>query len=197
MRMDQNSSLSAYDVVNRYSKSELEDIFRDYGEIREYKKIAKLICDARERSPIRSAKELASLISKNIPKRKIHPATLVFQAIRIEVNDELGELGRLLESIKNSGIDKCKVAIISFHSLEDRIVKRTFRDWARSCICPPELMRCECGNSHALGKVLTKKPITPRAEEIKENPRSRSSKMRVFYINRGKGTGSREEEEGR
>lgn len=115
-------------------------------------------------------------------EKKIHPATLLMQAIRIEVNDELGELKGLLETIKESKLPKAKIAIISFHSLEDRIVKQTFSSWAKSCICDPQAMRCTCGNNHALGKVLTKKPITATNEELKQNPRSRSAKLRVFQM---------------
>ena len=182
MRMDQNAPLSAKDVVNSYTKEQLEEIFRDYGEIREYKKVADIIVRARHKKPIDSARELANLIEKNFKRGRIHSATLAFQAIRIEVNDELGELDNLLESIKNAHLSDCKVAIITFHSLEDRIVKRTFKEWAKNCICPPEVYRCECGGDNALGKILTKKPIKPTKDEIKQNPRSRSAKMRVFWI---------------
>jgi len=181
MRMDQNASLSAYDVVNSYDRIRLEEILREYGEVREYKKVADIIVKNR---PFNSARELSQAIEKHFKRGKIHSATLVFQAIRIEVNDELGELISLLESIKNSSLKECKVAIITFHSLEDRIVKRTFKEWNKSCICPPEVYRCECGNNHSMGKILTKKPIVPIKEEIKINPRSRSSKMRVFKIER-------------
>ena len=182
MRMDQNVPLSAKDVVNSYTKEQLEEIFRDYGEIREYKKVADIIVRARHKKPIESARELSGLIEKNFKRGRIHSATLVFQAIRIEVNDELGELDNLLESIKEAKLSDCKVAIITFHSLEDRIVKRTFREWTKNCICPPDVYRCECGGDHAIGKILTKKPIKPTKEEIKVNPRSRSAKMRVFWI---------------
>jgi len=180
MRMDANHSLDAYQVVNHYTKEELEEIFKVYGEVREYKKLADLIVKKREEKPFESAKELSDFIAKHLYAKKIHPATLAFQAIRIEVNDELGELKELLDSIKNLKLSKCLVAIISFHSLEDRIVKQVFREWSKSCICPPEVMRCLCGNDHALGKVVTKKPIIPTGEEIARNPRSRSSKLRIF-----------------
>ncbi|MDR1975676.1 MAG: 16S rRNA (cytosine(1402)-N(4))-methyltransferase RsmH [Campylobacteraceae bacterium] len=186
MRMDTAQPLSAYEVVNRYPKNELERIFRDYGELREYKKIAKLICDTREKSPIKEAKTLADLVGRrgHYSGRKVSPATLVFQAVRIEVNKELEELEKLLDSIKNSKIDECIVCIISFHSLEDRIVKQAFKSWSKSCICPPSALRCECGDNHALGEVITKKAIEPSEQEIKINPRSRSSKLRAFYIKR-------------
>ncbi len=182
MRMDKKSPLSAKEVVNNYSNERLEEIFRDYGEIREYKKVADIIVKARAKKPIQSSRELSQLIEKYFKRGKIHSATLVFQAIRIEVNDELGELDRLLESIKNSTIHNCKVAIVTFHSLEDRIVKRTFKEWSKNCICLPEAYKCECGNNHSFGKILTKKPIVPTKEEIRQNPRSRSSKMRIFSI---------------
>ena len=181
MRMNQENPLSAKDVVNSYDRIKLEEILREYGEIREYKKVADIIVKNR---PFTSAKELSQTIEKHFKRGKIHSATLVFQAIRIEVNDELGELIGLLEGIKNSSLKRCKVAVITFHSLEDRIVKRTFKEWSKNCICPPETYRCECGGDHAIGKILTKKPITPTKEEIKANPRSRSSKMRVFQIER-------------
>jgi 16S rRNA (cytosine1402-N4)-methyltransferase len=177
MRMDQNSNLSAKDVVNSYDKEELERIFRDFGEIKEYKKMALLIVENR---PFKSSKELSDLIAKKFRSKKLHPATLTFQAIRIEVNDELEELKKLLDTIKNLNISNLLVAIISFHSLEDRIVKRAFKEWSKSCICPPQAMKCECGGDRELGAVLTKKPITPKGEEIARNPRSRSSKLRIF-----------------
>ncbi len=177
MRMNQNQTLDAYAVVNSYSQNDLERIFKEYGEVREYKKVASLIVNNR---PFDSSKELADFLSKKMYKGKIHPATLPFQAIRIEVNDELGVLERLFDSLENAGFHKCTVAIISFHSLEDRIVKNYFKKWSKSCICPPEAFRCECGNNHQKGKILTKKPIIPTKEEIKQNPRSRSSKLRLF-----------------
>jgi len=177
MRMDQNQSLDASVVVNTYSQSELERVFKDYGEVREYKKVASLIVNNR---PFTSAKEISELLSKKMSKGKIHPATLPFQGIRIEVNDELGVLKRLFDSLEKAKLKNCIVAIISFHSLEDRIVKNYFKKWTKSCICPPEAFRCECGNNHDLGKIITKKPIVPTKEEIKRNPRSRSSKLRIF-----------------
>ena len=177
MRMDQNQALDASVVVNTYSQPQLEEILKEYGEVREYRKVASLIVNNR---PFHSAKELADMLSKKMYKGKIHPATLPFQAIRIEVNDELGVLSRLFDSIEAIKPKNCIVAIISFHSLEDRIVKQYFKKWTKSCICPPEAMRCTCGNDHALGKVITRKPIIPSKEEIKQNPRSRSSKLRIF-----------------
>ena len=177
MRMNQNQILDASNVVNSYSQVELENIFKEYGEIREYKKVASLIVQNR---PFYSAKELADFFYNKLPKGKIHPATLIFQAIRIEVNDELGVLDRLFKSMEESKLKDCIVAIISFHSLEDRVVKNYFKKWSENCICPKDAFRCECGKNHALGKIITKKPIIATNFEIKQNPRSRSAKLRVF-----------------
>lgn len=177
MRMNQNQSLDASTVINSYSQLELENIFKEYGEIREYKKIASLIVQNR---PFYSAKELAEFFYNKLPKGKIHPATLIFQAIRIEVNDELGVLDRLFKSMEEAKLKDCIVAIISFHSLEDRVVKNYFKKWSENCICPKDAFRCECGKNHALGKIITKKPIIATNFEIKQNPRSRSAKLRVF-----------------
>lgn len=177
MRMNQNQSLDASTVINSYSQVELENIFKEYGEIREYKKIASLIVQNR---PFYSAKELAEFFYNKLPKGKIHPSTLIFQAIRIEVNDELGVLDRLFKSMEEAKLKDCIVAIISFHSLEDRVVKNYFKKWSENCICPKDAFRCECGKNHALGKIITKKPIIATNFEIKQNPRSRSAKLRVF-----------------
>jgi len=180
MRMDKNAALSAVDVVNEYSLKELEHILLEYGELRNYKKIANEIVQNR---PFSSAKELSEKLKQHMPRgKKIHPATLLMQAIRIEVNDELGELNSLLSSIQNAGLVEAKVAIISFHSLEDRIVKKAFSKFSKSCICPSEAFRCECGNNHALGKIITRKPIMAKDDELKENTRSRSAKMRIFQM---------------
>ena len=177
MRMNQNQELSASIIVNDYSQIELENIFKEYGEVKEYKKVASLIVQNR---PFESSKELANFLHKNMHKGKLHPATLPFQGIRIEVNNELGVLKELFEQIELVNFTNTKVVIISFHSLEDRIVKNYFKKWTMKCICLPHVMRCECGNDHQKGKNLTKKPIIPTAAEIRQNPRSRSSKMRVF-----------------
>ncbi|QOY55548.1 16S rRNA (cytosine(1402)-N(4))-methyltransferase RsmH [Candidatus Sulfurimonas marisnigri] len=180
MRMDKDSPLSALEVVNEYSTTELERILLEYGELRNYKKIASFIVDNR---PFNSAKELSDTLKPMMPHgKKIHPATLLMQAIRIEVNDELGELKSLLKTIEDAKFPNAKVAIISFHSLEDRIVKQTFSDWKKNCICPDEAMRCTCTNDNSLGRVITKKPIMAKNDELKENIRSRSAKMRVFKM---------------
>ncbi|MEA2112225.1 MAG: 16S rRNA (cytosine(1402)-N(4))-methyltransferase RsmH [Campylobacterota bacterium] len=182
MRMDPEAPLSAADVVNGYSQSELERILREYGEIRNYKKIASVIMQKR---PFSSSKELSDAVKPYAPRgKKIHPATLVMQAIRIEVNDELGELQRLLDAIEASKLHTAYIAIISFHSLEDRIVKQRFSKWAKNCLCSSEAMRCTCGNNNALGRVISKKPIMAKSDELKKNPRSRSAKMRIFKMER-------------
>ena len=187
MRMDAQAKFSAYDVANSYSARELERIFADYGELPNPAKFAAKIVEARQNGEIKSAERLAQIIGlKGINGRSVSSATLAFQAIRIEVNNELGELQNLLQSIEDSQIDECVVAIISFHSLEDRIVKNKFRQWAQSCICPPQALRCTCGGGNALGKIVSKKAVTPSAAEIKANPRSGCAKMRIFKISRGK-----------
>lgn len=180
MRMDKGAELDASEVVNNYSLLELEEILLEYGELRNYKKIASFIVNNR---PFHSAKDLSERTKHLMPRgKKIHPATLLMQAIRIEVNNELGELKSLLNTLESVGFEETRIAIISFHSLEDRIVKQNFAAWAKSCICPPDIFRCECGNNHKKGKILSKKPITAKEDELKENPRSRSAKMRVFQM---------------
>lgn len=187
MRMDRKTQISAYDVVNFYSEERLAEIFKEYGELPNAGQIAKKIVDSRRNREIKSARELADIIgTKSLKNRSVTPAILAFQAIRIEVNGELSELTNLLDAIEKSNINDCVVAIISFHSLEDRIVKTRFKKWAKSCICPDIALRCTCGNSHALGEILSKKAIMPSAKEIKANPRSSCAKMRVFKISRGK-----------
>jgi len=180
MRMDPSSLLSAAEVVNTYDEASLERILREYGEIPNARRVAGAIVAGR---PFASAKALAEAVRPYGPRgKKIHPATLVMQAIRIEVNDELGELERLLDVCENACFPDAVIGIISFHSLEDRIVKQRFAQWSKNCICPPEAMRCTCGNDHAIGQARPKKPITAREDELKENPRSRSAKLRLFKM---------------
>lgn len=181
MRMDPDAKLTAWEVVNRYPQGELERIFREYAEERAWRKVAKAIVEAREKKPIESGKELSEILGRMIPTRgKTNPATALFQAIRIEVNDELGEIVRLLDILESRPPAGAVVGLITFHSLEDRLVKQRFRKWSTSCICPPEAFRCTCGDDHALGRTLTRKPLTASAEEVKRNPRSRSAKLRCF-----------------
>jgi 16S rRNA (cytosine1402-N4)-methyltransferase len=178
MRMNPNQELSAYEVINFYPRDEIERILRDYGEVRNYKKIAKAIISNRT---IKSNRELADILGKVGVKDKKNLAK-IFQAIRIEVNNELNELENLLENAKNIAREGTMLGIITFHSLEDRIVKNRFKEWAKNCICPPEAIRCECGGDNALGKIITKKPITASKKEIEMNPRSRSAKLRGFLF---------------
>lgn len=180
MRMNQDAPLSAEDVVNTYERTRLENVLYEYGEIKNSRKIADVIMKNR---PFHSARDLAETVRPFAPRgKKIHPATLVMQAIRIEVNDELGELQRLLDAIESAKLPHARIGIITFHSLEDRIVKQRFSKWAKNCICPSEAMRCTCGNDNALGKVITKKPVTAQTDELKSNARARSAKWRVFEM---------------
>lgn len=181
MRMDASSSLSAYEVVNEYPKEKLEYIFDTYGEVRSFKKLASAVVEARVQAPIESAKELSEIAKTVIPTGgKIHPATLMFQAIRIEVNNELGEIEGLLDALEQKHMKGEVVSLISFHSLEDRLVKNRFKKWTQNCICDPQAMRCTCGKNHAIGKAFSSKPVTATKAELKINPRSRSAKMRSF-----------------
>ena len=181
MRMDASSALSAYEVVNEYPKEKLEYIFDVYGEVRSFKRLASAVVEARAQAPINSAKELSEIAKTVIPVGgKIHPATLMFQAIRIEVNNELGEIEGLLDALEQKHVKGEVVSLISFHSLEDRLVKNRFKKWAQNCICDPQAMRCTCGKNHALGKAFSSKPVTASKEELKINPRSRSAKLRSF-----------------
>lgn len=181
MRMDQQSTLRAYDVVNGYSADKLQYIFKHYGEIPQAQKLTNEILKARAHAPITSGKALSN-IAKSIlyTGGKIHPATLMFQAIRIEVNDELGQIEGLLDALEQWQPADAVVSLITFHSLEDRLVKNRFRSWSKACICDPQALRCTCGKNHALGKILTKKPITANKQELASNPRSRSAKLRTF-----------------
>lgn len=184
MRMNPNAPLCAYDIVNSYPKERLISIFRDYGEISQAKKLAQAIVDRRVKEPITTAKELAQIAKRVLYNRgKTHPATQMFQAIRIEVNDELGEITSLLDTLEKYRPDNLIVSLITFHSLEDRLVKNYFRKWSRKCICPSEAPRCSCGANHALGRELNRKPLIANSKEQKENPRSRSAKLRSFQFN--------------
>jgi len=181
MRMDQGSSLTAYDIINSYSKDRLEYIFGSYGEISQAAKLADMITKARSKAPIKSAKELSRIAKTTLSsKNKIHPATLLFQAVRIEVNDELGQIEGLLDALEKMRPASATVSLITFHSLEDRIVKQRFKKWTKDCICDENAPRCACGKKHSLGKIATKKPITATKYELKLNPRSRSAKLRSF-----------------
>jgi len=187
MRMDVSAILTAHEVVNTYPQDKLEYIFDAYGEVRSYRKLAGAVMEARAKAPIQSAVQLSEIAKSVIPSGgKIHPATLMFQAIRIEVNNELGEIEGLLDAIEAKHYAGEVVSLITFHSLEDRLVKNRFKKWATACICDSQAMRCTCGKNNALGKLLVRKPITATKEELKYNPRSRSAKLRSFRFKHDK-----------
>lgn len=183
MRMNKDNDFSAYDVVNGYSEEELHRIIKDYGEERFAKKIANFIVSRREQKPIETTLELVDIIKAAIPAKARrdgpHPAKRTFQAIRIEVNSELTILNKAIEDGVNKLNKGGRMAIITFHSLEDRIVKLKFRELADPCTCPKEFPICVCGKK-PLVKLVSRKAIEPSKEEIDNNPRSRSAKLRVI-----------------
>ena len=182
MRMDTRASLTAYDVVNGYSVSELRRILFEYGEEKFAPKIASAIAAAREKNPIRTTGELTDIIKSAMPAAAKngghHPAKRSFQAIRIEVNRELDVIEPAIRSAVELLAPGGRIAIITFHSLEDRIVKQTFADLASGCVCPRDFPVCVCGKKPQV-KLVSKKPILPSEEELERNPRSRSAKLRV------------------
>lgn len=182
MRMDRSLKLSAYDVVNSFAQKDLETIIRTFGEEKMAGRIARAISQKRRLTPLSTTVELASIIASAVPAKlrrlKIHPATKTFQAIRIAVNNELDSIKPAIDSAVNLLNCGGRIGIISFHSLEDRIVKNEFRTLTGVCICPKDVPICIC-NREAKLKVLTKKALTPKAVEMEENPRSRSAKLRV------------------
>ncbi len=183
MRMDKNSVLDAKKVVNNYSEKELTRIFYEYGEEKYSKSIAKKIVEYRKNKPIATTLELRQIVEQSIPnvvikKNGAGVSKKVFQSIRIEVNNELGSLRDLLDDFIDVLKPKGRICIITFHSLEDRLVKNKFNLESRDCICDKSLPICVC-NHKATIKLITKKPITPNEREIKENPRSSSSKLRI------------------
>lgn len=183
MRMDQRQEKTARDIINGYSEMELYRIIRDYGEDKFAKNIAKHIVRARQEKPVETTDELTDIIKAAIPMkfRAVggHPAKRTFQAIRIELNQELevlrGHLNEMVELLDDGG----RICIITFHSLEDRIVKNIFRKCENPCECPPSFPTCVCGKK-SMGKVITRKPILPSEEELEINPRAKSAKLRVF-----------------
>ncbi|ECQ5430259.1 16S rRNA (cytosine(1402)-N(4))-methyltransferase RsmH [Campylobacter coli] len=183
MRMNQDAKISAFEIINNYTQEQLSDIFKKYGELNDGYFIAQKICQERQKNKIKSAKELYEIIGKTKQNhRSVSKATLVFQAIRIEVNQELEVLKNFLEKLEKIKLKNCILAIICFHSLEDRIVKNYFKKWAKNCICDERAFRCECGNNHSLGEIISKKAITPSKEEIMINSRSSCAKMRLFHF---------------
>ena len=183
MRMDQRQEKTARDIVNGYSEMDLYRIIRDYGEDKFAKNIAKHIVQARERQPIETTGELVEIIKAAIPAKirmqKGHPAKQTFQAIRIELNRELEVLRDSLDDMIDFLNPGGRLCIITFHSLEDRIVKNAFRKNEHPCTCPPDFPVCVCGKTPK-GKVVTRKPILPGEGELEENSRSKSAKLRVF-----------------
>jgi len=182
MRFDiDRQEKTAADILNTYPVQELISIFREYGEERYAKTIATAIVDRRKETPFVQTQDLSSLLEGMTPKHKqgrIHPATRVFQALRIEVNQELKQLKEALPKLVNLLKPGGTIAIISFHSLEDRIVKQFFREAQKDCVCPKEFPVCRCKKEQTL-KIITKKPIQAAKTEIQSNPRSRSAKMRI------------------
>ena len=184
MRMDPDrQQITAAHLVNNSSEQELLKILRNFGEERFARKIVGKILEFREKNPLKTTKELAQLVSSVIPRRLqkqgFNPATLTFQALRIAVNDELQELEVLLKQIPSRLKKDGRVALISFHSLEDRIVKHQFRKWENPCVCPTDLPYCICGEKPR-GRVLTRRPVNATKKEVADNPRSRSAHLRVF-----------------
>lgn len=182
MRMNAEDPITAHDVINSYSQEELTKMIREYGEERWASRIAAFIVKAREKSAIGTTTELVDIIKAAIPasarREGPHPAKRTFQAIRIEVNDELGQLERAVTEFCDVLEDGGRLAIITFHSLEDRIVKETFNKRLNPCTCPKEFPMCVCGKTPDILKI-TRKPISPSEREVQENPRARSAKLRV------------------
>ena len=183
MRMDQRQTRTAADIINGYEEKELYRIIRDYGEDKFAKNIAKHIVAARQKAPIRTTGELTEIIRQSIPMKVQatggHPAKRTFQAVRIELNRELDVLRESLDGMIDILSDGGRICVITFHSLEDRIVKTIFRKNENSCTCPPDFPVCVCGKK-SRGKVITRKPILPGRQEQEENPRSKSAKLRIF-----------------
>jgi 16S rRNA (cytosine1402-N4)-methyltransferase len=180
MRINQTQTVNAHQLVNTLPVSELERIFWEYGEERQARRFALAIDHERRVRTIESGQDLAAIIERAARRRtaRIHPATRVFQALRIAVNRELENLKGFLDHAYELLVSGGRIAVISFHSLEDRIVKKTFQTWAKNCLCPPRTAVCHCGWS-AKAKILTRKPLVPSPLEIQVNPRARSAKLRA------------------
>jgi len=181
MRMDSSQNTTAADLLENLSDAELASIIKNYGEERYSKKIVRAIRKEQAERPITSTGQLSQIVAQVVPaprRSRIHPATKTFQALRITVNDELVQLKTVLSDMMGLLCSTARVAVISFHSLEDRIVKTFFRDQEKGCECPPRTPICICGKTQSL-KVLTRKPIVPSDEEVARNPRSISAKLRV------------------
>ncbi|HEY3414696.1 MAG TPA: 16S rRNA (cytosine(1402)-N(4))-methyltransferase RsmH [Armatimonadota bacterium] len=179
MRMDARDAMTAEDIVRTWDADEIKDALRKYGEERYAGRIASAI--VRERDRIKTTADLAAVVKRAVPgqgaSERIHPATRTFQAFRILINDEMEALEQGLEQAVSLLRPGGRIVVISYHSLEDRIVKNAFREWSKGCICPPRMPLCRCGHT-ATVKILTRKPVVPTDEEIRENPRARSAKAR-------------------
>lgn len=182
MRMNQSQQKTAKYIVNKYPYKKLVEIFYNYGEEKFSKRVAKKIIEVREQGEIHSTLELVEIIKSALPKSALykdsHPAKRIFQAIRIEVNDELKIIGETIKKAVKFLNPGGRIVIITFHSLEDRIVKHTFKELANDCICPPDFPICACDEESEI-KIITRKPIYPTEKELEENSRSRSAKLRV------------------
>lgn len=182
MRMGKDASSTAHELVNNLSEEELEHLIREYGEERWARRIASFIIAERQKKPVRTTGELVKIIKSAIPhgarQKGPHPAKRTFQALRIAVNDELDSLTEALEAAVGLLLAGGRICVISFHSLEDRIVKRTYRRLASACLCPPRQPVCTCGGATVLREVY-KKPVVPASQELENNPRARSAKLRV------------------
>ncbi|MFW6181217.1 MAG: 16S rRNA (cytosine(1402)-N(4))-methyltransferase RsmH [Spirochaetota bacterium] len=197
MRMDRGRPLDAYQVVNTFSRHKLSEIIWAYGEERFANRIALRIEQAREKKPISTSRELADIVKGAVPRkywpRRIHPATRTFQAVRVFVNDELDILEQSVRDAVEALAPEGRICVISFHSLEDRIVKSVFNDLRRGCTCPPDFPVCVCGGTRKL-RVLTRKPVTPSESELERNPPSRSARMRCAQKLRGHEAGNLSQE---
>lgn len=183
MRMDTSQALSAREIVNTWSEDDLTRILRDYGEENWSRQIARVICDRRRNQPVETTGDLVSIIDAAIPRKfrskdGSHPARRAFQALRIAVNDELDPLDQAIEDLVNLLNPAGRICIITFHSLEDRIVKNTFRRLNNPCTCPKEFPVCMCGKKPVI-ELISRKPITASAQELSENPRARSASLRI------------------
>lgn len=183
MRMDKSQKLTAEYIINNYKEQDLARIIFEYGEEKFSRKIARNICEYRKNKKIETTGELVKIIEKSIPgkfrEKNSHPAKRTFQAIRIEVNNEIEPLYNTIKNSITALNSKGRLCVITFHSLEDRMVKKAYVDAEGKCTCPKDLPYCVCGNV-SLGKIITKKPILPTEKEMQENSRSRSAKLRVF-----------------